>query len=143
MKLHRTPYGTFRRQHQLAWKGAIRKLLLFGISISILPITTTLPVAAQVACAADRPCITEVYISTTNALIARVNGSDWDVINVRWSRPGREGAQTEHRGRNAAIQVLTGTTPGVTYTVSVQGCNKRPLQSSRCSPWDQSSIKAY
>jgi hypothetical protein len=47
------------------------------------------------------------------------------VIKLPWSRPGRDGGQREHRGRNGLIEVLTGTTNGVVYTVSVQGCNKR------------------
>ena len=123
------------------WKGRIRTLLLLAASIAVLPTATTLPLSAQVACAVDRPCISRLYISTTNALVARVNGTGWDVINVRWSRPGREGAQTEHPGGNATIKVLTGTTPGVMYTVSVQGCTKRPLRPSRCSPWDESPNK--
>ena len=101
------------------------------------------PLAAQHLCPADRPCITALYISTRNELVARVDGGDWDAINVRWSRPGREGNQSERPGRNATIRILTATTPGVTYTVSVQGCNKRAFQSSRCTPWAQESVKAH
>ena len=119
-----------------------QKFGLIGVA-TLLSLLASTPSRAQVACPADRPCITELLISTTNALVARINGSDWDVINVRWSRPGRDGNQTEHPGRNGSVVVLKGTTPGVTYTVVVQGCNKRTLQSSRFSDWDSSTIKAY
>jgi hypothetical protein len=120
----------------------IHKVGVAAIAIS-LSLLSSVPSRAQVACAYDRPCITELFISKSNQLVARIDGSDWDVINVRWSRPGREGNQTEHPGRNAAVVVFNSTTPGVTYTVVTQGCRKRPLQSSRCSPWDSASIKAY
>jgi hypothetical protein len=120
----------------------VQKVGVAAIAIS-LSLLSSVPSRAQVACAYDRPCITELYISKSSQLVARIDGSEWDVINVRWSRPGREGNQTEHPGRNAAVVVLSSTTPGVTYTVVTQGCKKRPLQSSRCSPWDSSSIKAY
>jgi len=120
----------------------IQKIGIAAIAIS-LSLLSPVPSRAQVGCAYDRPCITKLYISTSSQLVARIDGSDWDVINVRWSRPGREGGQSEHAGRNAAVVILRSTTPGVTYTVSVQGCKKRVLQSSRCSEWDSSSIKAY
>jgi hypothetical protein len=122
----------------------VRKAVLRAISASGVAgfLLTALPIHAQVACAFDRPCITDLYISTTNALIANVNGSGWDVINVRWSRPGREGEQRSFKGHNGLIKVLSGTTNGLVYTVSVQGCNTRPLQSSRCTDWDLSRVKA-
>jgi hypothetical protein len=120
----------------------VQKVGVAAIAIS-LSLLSSVPSRAQVACAYDSPCISDLFISTSNQLVARIDGSEWDVINVRWSRPGREGNQTEHPGRNAEVVVFNSTTPGVTYTVSAQGCRKRPLQSSRCSPWDSRSIKAY
>jgi hypothetical protein len=100
------------------------------------------PAGAQVACAIDTPCITDLYTSTTNALVVNVNGAQWDVINVRWSRPGRQGEQTTHTGRNGLIEVLKGTTHGVRYTVSVQGCNKHVLKSSTCTDWTSTSVRS-
>jgi hypothetical protein len=131
--------------HVVYCEGATMTNQTFRVAILAiaLALLASVPSPAQVGCAYDRPCITQLYISTSNQLVARINGSDWDVINIRWSRPGREGNQTEHVGKNAAFVVLKGVTPGVTYTVVVQGCNKRVLQSSRCSDWDRSTIKAY
>lgn len=114
----------------------LKKLPLLAIALPLLA-------SDPVLCPADKPCIVDLFISTKGELIATVDGSGWDAINVRWSRPGREGQQREHPGRNGNIRVLTGTTRGVTYTVSVQGCNKRFLQSSRCTGWEQASKKAY
>jgi len=124
-----------------ACQTALSAIFRSGMAALLL---TMLPVRAQVACAADRPCITDLYISTTNALIVNVNlnGTNYDVINLRWSRPGREGQQRSFRGRNGVIEVLSGTTKGVVYTVSVQGCNKRTFQSPACTDWDISRVKA-
>lgn len=120
----------YLRMAAVCWFGV---LAMFFIS---------LPANAQVACAVDTPCITDLYTSTTTALVVGVNGGQWDVINVRWSRPGRQGEQISHGGRNGLIEVLSGTTRGVRYTVSVQGCNKRVLQSSSCTDWTSMSVKA-
>ena len=143
MKHYNSPSNALLTHRRNIWKGIVTMFLLLGISILTLPVTAPLRASDPVLCPYDRPCITDLYISTSNALIARVNGSGWDAINVRWSRPGREGRQTEHPGRNGGIRVLTGTTPGVVYTVSVQGCNKRVLQSSRCTDWHTFSKRAY
>jgi hypothetical protein len=133
------------RDHVVYGEGATMTTPRFRVAILAvaLALLASVPSPAQVACPYDRPCITELFISTSDQLVARINGSGWDVINIRWSRPGRDGNQIERAGRNAAVVVLKGTTAGVTYTVVVQGCNKRALQSSRCSDWDRSTIKAY
>ena len=52
-----------------------------------------------------------LHLDTSNQLVARINGSDFDVINIRWSRPGRDGNQTEHAGKNAAFVVLKEESP--------------------------------
>ena len=141
--IKRTQRGTVVMKNYLRFetmrKAALTAISWSGVSALLL---MTWPVNAQVLCPDGLPCINDIFISTTNALVVNVDGASWDVINVRWSRPGREGEQTEHRGRTGQIKVLTAVTRGVVYTVSVQGCNKRAFQSSRCTDWNRASIKA-
>jgi hypothetical protein len=122
----------------------MKMLCLLGLSILFLPATAT-AFSDSVNCPAGYPCIYDVFISTTNALVLKVDTNDYDVVQVRWSRPGREGDQREFAGRRGLrnFTVLTSTTPGAMYKVSVNGCNRRTLQSSVCSGWTSMSRKAY
>ena len=107
----------------------------------VLGMTTV--VGAQAGCPAGGPCIVTLGLTKSGALVANIaNTSGQDVINLRWSRPGRVGAQKEYRAVDSRFPVLASTTPRVTYTVAVQGCKKRTLQSSICSNWDHKSITA-
>lgn len=104
---------------------------------------TTTVAHAQRACPAGAPCISKIGFNNSKALMIQViNASEFGALNVRWSRPGREGKQQEFDGGNGLIQVLSSTTPGVTYTVSVQGCNKRVVGRSSCSDWHQGMATA-
>ena len=119
----------------------MKNLSLLGLSVLVLTATT---MADAQGCAFDRPCITRLYTAKSNALMAEVTAVNHDVINTRWSRSGRSGGNTGYAGNgHRTVKILSGTTAGVTYTVGVQGCNKRLLQSSICSGWDHSTIKAY
>lgn len=88
-------------------------------------------------CAYDRPCITEIYKTKAGGIFVRWNGQDsYSVYNVRWSRPGKDDIQVERgSGSNGSFH-LERAHSGTTYTFKVQGCHKRPLQSSHCSPWE-------
>jgi hypothetical protein len=121
----------------------VKKLYFIVIAI-LFPLATETVVTAQVACPVGYPCIYDLFIATNNALVLRVNTDDFDVVQVRWSRPGREGDRGEFSGRKGLrdIVVLKSTTPGVTYTVSVNGCNRRALQRSVCSGWNSMSKPA-
>ena len=108
-------------------------------TLALLGMTTA--ACAQAACPAGQPCVASVGINNSRQLFAVIrNASDFDVMNVRWSRPGREGEQKEYRAKDGRMLVFTGTGKGFTYTVSVQGCRKRVLASSRCSGWHQGSV---
>ena len=121
---------------------------LLVLSSLVLLVTTTMANAQRAlyfsGCAFDRPCITKLSMSISDALIATVNAGGYDVINTRWSRPGRSGGNTGFPGGNdRRITILSKATVGVVYTVGVQGCKKRILQSSICTGWDNASITAY
>jgi hypothetical protein len=118
-------------------------VLKFSGALALALPALTQQAAAQVACAYDRPCITRLYISNTDALMLTVKGSDYDVLQLRWSRPGRDGNPREFRGVDGTVTVLKKTTAGVTYTVAIQGCNRRVLQRSQCTGWERQQIKAY
>lgn len=103
-----------------------------------LTLALDMPAArAQRGCASDRPCITQDY-QQGRALVFGWTGG-WDAYNVRWSRPGRGETQSETRGRTFRIRNVHA---GVRYRFKVQGCTKRFLASSRCSPWAEISVTA-
>jgi len=98
----------------------------------------------NVGCAYDRPCINTIYKTTVGGILVRWNGQDnYSVYNVRWSRPGREAVQVEVGGGSSGSFHLKNGHPGITYTFAVQGCHKRALQSSRCSPWESQKFKQW
>ena len=110
-------------------------------TLALLGMTTA--ASAEAVCAADQPCVASVGINKSRQLFAVIrNATEYDVMNVRWSRPGRQGPQKEYRAKDGPILVFTSTTKGVTYTVSAQGCRKRAIASSRCSGWDHGSVTA-
>lgn len=81
-------------------------------------------------CPDGRPCITELYLSGT-ALFARWTG-DWDAYNIRWENPGLVLA---HDVGGAKTHTLRNLERGRTYRLSVQGCKRKFLAPSECSPW--------
>ena len=108
-------------------------------TLALLGMTT----AASAQCPAGQPCVVSVGINNSGQLVAVIrNTSGFDVMNVRWSRPGREGQQKEYRAKDGRMLVFTSTGKGFTYTVSVQGCNKRALASSKCSDWHHGSVRS-
>jgi len=94
------------------------------------------------SCAYDRPCITDIARSTTGGIIVEWNGQDnYHHYNVLWSRPGKSAVQVEVGGGDKGFFHLKSANSGTTYTFAVQGCHKRPLQSSRCSPWESDKFR--
>lgn len=113
-----------------------------GVALLFLLKTTTLA-SAQAACPADQPCINSILINGRGGplTINVVNARGYDRLNVRWSRPGRQGKQSSYGGGDGEIDVLSATSSGVLYTVSVQGCRTRVLQSSRCTDWHEAQVR--
>jgi hypothetical protein len=111
---------------------------IIGLPLLSLPLATV--AHGQSTCAYDRPCVSEVFITRTHGLSATFRGEGWDVVHVRWSRPGRSGPQREYRGSNGTVSLLPRVTPGVVYTVSIQGCNRRFARSSECSGWHSATV---
>ena len=93
-------------------------------------------------CAFDRPCITGIYRTKAGGIFVKWTASDdYSHYNVRWSRPGKGPVQVEVGGGRQGSFHLNPANRGMTYTFAVQGCHKRPLQSSRCSPWETTTFE--
>jgi hypothetical protein len=82
------------------------------------------------ACGADRPCMS-AYQQKHNVVFENHN-QGWDVYNVRYKNT--TGGYTQKESPDGGFTV-TGVGKQRTVQISVQGCNKRLLQSSVCSPW--------
>jgi hypothetical protein len=93
-------------------------------------------------CAYDRPCVTSVYETKAGAVTVEWNGQDnYNVYNVRWSRPGKDEVQVESGGGSSGSFHVKNARSRTTYRFAIQGCNKRPLQSSKCTPWENAQLK--
>jgi hypothetical protein len=90
-----------------------------------------------IACAVDRPCITELYQDGTTLVIGWDGEGDWGHYNFRWGRPGRDETQSETDGGTSGSFRITNVNPGMTYTVKVQGCNRDLFGNSSCTPWEE------
>jgi hypothetical protein len=94
-----------------------------------------------ILCAAGRPCITELSASSTYNLTARWSGN-WDAYNIRWERfsPRRRPSlilAVDVGGAHLSTLTVPRGYEFDTYRFSVQGCNRRVLGSSECSPWSK------
>ena len=89
-------------------------------------------------CAADRPCITELFISPNSVLSARWFGS-WDAYNIRWENPALVRDADVGDAHTDGITVLESAW-NRTYRFSVQGCNRRFLAPSVCTSFAASEI---
>jgi hypothetical protein len=95
------------------------------------------------ACAYDRPCIDQLFFSTKARINATWTG-DWDAYNVRWTvnRGGRIidlGQSDVGAAKIAKLDVRAGDR-GHQFRFSVQGCDRRFLAPSVCSPWETNTI---
>jgi hypothetical protein len=62
----------------------------------------------------------------------------YDVFNVRVRvSDGRKESQVERPGGTVGHFVVRNGEFGLTYTLLVQGCDKRTFGSSKCTPWSQ------
>lgn len=92
-------------------------------------------------CAYDRPCVTRLYKSQAGGVFLQWSATEnFSVYNVRWSRPGRGDTQVEVSGGDSGSFHLKNAHARTTYRFAIQGCSKRPLQSSRCSPWENTEF---
>lgn len=92
-------------------------------------------------CAYDRPCVTQVYKSQAGGIFLKWSATEnFSAYNVRWSRPGRGDTQVEVSGGDSGSFHLKNAHAGTTYRFAIQGCSKRPLESSRCSPWENAQF---
>lgn len=96
----------------------------------------------QVLCAVGQPCIDNLYQTGTTIVVEWTADQEWDGFNFRWSRPGRAETQYAVSGGRSGSFRITNVHPGVTYSVTVQGCTTHFLSSSTCSPWEYASITA-
>lgn len=93
-------------------------------------------------CAYDRPCIDDAYYTTArNIYVTWTATESFSHYNVIWSRPGRAPAQVEVSGGRSGSFRIRNIRSWTTYTISVQGCNKSFLGSSRCSPWESTEVR--
>ncbi|RZI53884.1 MAG: fibronectin type III domain-containing protein [Pseudonocardia sp.] len=95
-------------------------------------------------CAADRPCIDELIVTTEDAVYVHWRGQDdYDHYNFRWGRPGRAESQHQTRGGDWGQFTINNVWLDTWYTVKVQGCDTDFLGYSSCSPWEEQSILTY
>ena len=108
--------------------------LIGGFFVS--PLLTDAIAGGTRGCAEDRPCFryARQVGNTVEFEFDVVKG--WDVYNVRYPVDGGE-KQVENRSGRFTFKNVK---PNRIYRLSVQGCNKRALQSSRCSPWVEESV---
>ncbi|MEV0292218.1 hypothetical protein [Nocardia sp. NPDC050710] len=118
---------------------------LIGVVFAVAAtISVLLPATAQASptnvCAADRPCITELYQSGRTVHIGWDGHQDFSHYNFRWSRPGRAESQHETGGGAGGGVTIKNVRAGTVYTVKVQGCDKPVFSPSRCTPWAERTI---
>jgi Fibronectin type III domain len=116
--------------------------------VSILPLAQESVKASGfendvILCADDRPCINNMFQNERTLIIQWTSSENYSAYNVRWSRPGKNETQIERSGGTNGDFRVTNAHAGTTYTFKVQGCNKRFLASSRCSPWEERTIIAH
>ena len=93
-------------------------------------------------CPYDRPCIRQTYSTTSGGVFVSWSATEsFSVYNVRWSRAGRDPTQVEVAGGRSGSFHLKNAHARTTYRFAIQGCSKRPLQSSRCSDWEDVEFK--
>ena len=93
-----------------------------------------------IACAADRPCITEARQVGNQVFFSWGNDGGWDVFNVRYKTSGGGDKQVENRSGHYHFNNVKRNR---VYTISVQGCKSRTFGSSTCSPWEQASVTTH
>lgn len=118
----------------------VAQVVGFGVAVAGFG-SAALATPAQ-GCAYDRPCITDIYETKSGGVTVEWKGQgSYSVYNVRWSRPGKEAVQVERGGGSGGSFHVKNAHSKTTYRFAVQGCNKRPLQSSKCSPWESTQLK--
>lgn len=131
----------FCLKSRVATRWSAVKLLLVGVVAALAGLALG-PFAAQAGdvnpCAAGRPCVTELFVDQFSRLRARWTG-DWDAYNVRWENPQLVRDADVGNAKTDGITVLQSAW-NKTYRFSVQGCNRRFLQSSVCSPWGSAEL---
>lgn len=115
----------------------IMALSLAALILFLLPAGVT---RAQRLCPADRPCITELYRQGSTLVIGWDGHENFTHYNLRWGRPGVAVTQREVAGGSRGGFRINNIQEGARYTVSVQGCNRRPLGRSSCTPWYDDSF---
>jgi hypothetical protein len=93
-----------------------------------------------VNCADDRPCVNHLYQAGGTVNVGWDGHQNFDAYNLRWSVPGYNADQVELPGGNSGTYQIKNVDPCTTYTVTVQGCNKRFLASSQCTPWGEGAM---
>ena len=87
-------------------------------------------------CPDDRPCFNGARQNGNTVRFQFDGVVGWDYYNVRYRKDGGE-KQVENRSGHYTFRNVL---PRRVYTLSVQGCDRRALQSSRCSPWVSQSV---
>ncbi len=88
-------------------------------------------------CPVDRPCFNGAYQECRTVQFEFTGVQGWDYYNVRYRTASGGVAQVENETGRFSI---TNARPNSTYTISVQGCDRRFLASSKCSPWVEESV---
>lgn len=96
------------------------------------------------ACSVDEPCLYPLWYSAASRQIHASWSGDWDAYNIRWTihrgRQVQSLPQVDVGGRKTASIGVSHADRGHTYRLSVQGCNRRFLARSVCSPWTSATI---
>ncbi|QLY28658.1 fibronectin type III domain-containing protein [Nocardia huaxiensis] len=110
-------------------------LLAAAAAVTVLPATAQ--ASPSIACAYDRPCIKDLYMTDAGLYVGWDGQDSYDHYNFRWSRPGRAESQHEIRGGSAGGTTIKNAWSGTTYTVKVQGCDTDFFGSSTCTTWEE------
>ena len=93
-------------------------------------------------CAVDRPCIDRAYYTNLrNVYVTWTATENFSHYNVIWWRPGKARRQVEVRGGDSGSFRVRNVRAWTTYQFLVQGCNRRFLAPSKCSPWEPAEVR--
>jgi hypothetical protein len=113
----------------------VAALLTAAALLAGLGLVPPAPAAADTPalCPADRPCITTLTHTERGGLVATWTGG-WEAYNIRWESTLGPVELTDVGGRKE--HELVGPVDwDRTFRFSVQGCNRRFLAPSECSPF--------
>lgn len=108
---------------------------LCGLAACVLPLAASWASPTN-QCPDDRPCFNGARQRGDTVRFQFDGVVGWDYYNLRYRKDGGD-KQVENRSGH---YTFTNVRPNRVYTLSVQGCDKRALQRSRCSPWVSESV---